>query len=76
MYKRQETYVQSWGEHLAVLRMPSDSPDLTLYKEISKDVFKRVLKNGELGEKLEILRENEGIVVGFKSHQNIYYKSK
>ena len=56
--------------------MPSDSPDLTLYKEISKDVFKRVLKNGELGEKLEILRENEGIVVGFKSHQNIYYKSK
>ena len=71
-----ETYVQSWGEHLAVLRMPSDSPDLTLYKEISKDVFKRVLKNGELGEKLEILRENEGIVVGFKSHQNIYYKSK
>ena len=71
-----ETYVQSWGEHLAVLRMPSDSPDLTLYKEISKDVFKRVLKNGELGEKFEILRENEGIVVGFKSHQNIYYKSK
>ena len=56
--------------------MPSNSPDLTLYKEIEIDIFKRILKNGELGEKLEILRdENEG-VIGFKSHQNIYSKSK
>tara|TARA_B100000768_G_scaffold111662_1_gene103421 strand:+ start:304 stop:1710 length:1407 start_codon:yes stop_codon:yes gene_type:complete len=71
-----ETYIQSWGNNLVLLRMPSNSPDLTLYKEIEIDIFKRILKNGELGEKLEILRdENEG-VIGFKSHQNIYSKSK
>ena len=71
-----ETYIQSWGNHLALLRMPSDSPELTLYKKVEIDVFKRILKNGELGEKLEILRNQEEGVIGFKSHQNIYSKSK
>jgi CubicO group peptidase (beta-lactamase class C family) len=71
-----ETYIQSWGNHLALLRMPSNSPDLTLYKKIEIDVFKRILKNGELGEKLEILRDEIEGVIGFKSHQNIYSKSK
>jgi len=41
---------------------------------IEKDVFKRILKNGELGEKLKILRDEKKLVIGFKSHQNIYYK--
>jgi|TARA_B110000858_G_C17773925_1_gene461180 CubicO group peptidase (beta-lactamase class C family) len=71
-----ETYIQSWGNHLALLRMPSTSPELTLYKKVEIDVFKRILKNGELGEKLEILRDQEEGVIGFKSHQNIYSKSK
>ena len=71
-----ETYIQSWGNHLALLRMPSNSPELTLYKKVEIDVFKRILKNGELGEKLEILRDQEEGVIGFKSHQNIYSKSK
>ncbi len=41
---------------------------------IKKDVFKRILKNGELGEKLEILRDKKKLIIGFKSHQNIYSK--
>ena len=71
-----ETYIQSWGNHLALLKVPSNSPDLTLYKKIEIDIFKRILKNGELGEKLEILRDEKEGVIGFKSHQNIYSKSK
>ena len=49
---------------------------MTLYKKVEIDVFKRILKIGELGEKLEILRNQEEGVIGFKSHQNIYSKSK
>jgi|TARA_B100000795_G_scaffold71964_1_gene50690 hypothetical protein len=71
-----ETYIQSWNNHLAMLDLPSNSPDLTIYKKIEKDIFKRVLKNGELGEELKILRDKNKLVIGFKSHQNIYYKSK
>jgi CubicO group peptidase (beta-lactamase class C family) len=69
-----ETYIQSWGNYLALLDIPSNSPELTLYKMIKKDVFKRILKNGELGEKLEILRDEKKLIIGFKSHQNIYSK--
>lgn len=71
-----ETYIQSWGNHLAMLSIPTNSPDLTIYKKTGKDIFKRVLKNMELGETLEILRNEKDSVIGFKSHQNIYYKSK
>lgn len=71
-----ETYIQSWGNHLAMLSIPTNSPDLTIYKKTGKDIFKRVLKNMELGETLEILKNEKDSVIGFKSHQNIYYKSK
>lgn len=71
-----ESYIQSWGNYLALLDTPSNFPNLTLYKKIEKDVFKRILKNDELGEKLEILRDNKNLVIGYKSHQNIYSKSK
>ena len=69
-----ETYIQSWGDQLAFLRMPATSPELTLYNRVGKDKFKRLLKNMELGETLEILRNEDNSVIGFKSHQNIYYK--
>ena len=69
-----ETYIQSWGDQLAILRMPTNSPELTLYKRSGDDRFKRILKNMELGETLEILRDENDSVIGFKSHQNIYYK--
>ena len=36
-----ETYIQSWGDHIALLFIPSDSPELNLYKNIEKDVFKK-----------------------------------
>ena len=71
-----ETYIQSWGDYLGMLDMPTSSPKLSLYKMIEKDTFKRILKNDELGEKLEILRDDQNNITGYKSHQNIYSKSK
>ena len=71
-----ETYIQSWGDYLGMLDMPTSSPKLSLYKMIEKDTFKRILKNDELGEKLEILRDDQNNITGFKTHQNIYSKSK
>jgi len=58
------------------LFIPSDSPELNLYKKIEKDVFKRILKNDELGEKLEVLRDEKDNVIGIRTHQNIYLKNK
>ena len=66
--------MQSWGDDLAILDIPSDAPKLTLYKKTKKDFFKRILKNNELGEELEVLRDENNLVTGFKLHQNINYK--
>ena len=38
--------------------------------------LKRILKNDELGEKLEVLRDEKGNVIGIRTHQNIYLKNK
>ena len=51
-----ETYVQSWGDHIALVSLPSDEPYLLrLYRNVDNDLFKRVLVNNKLGEELEIL---------------------
>ena len=49
---------------------------IPIYILDGRESFKRVLKNMELGETLEMLRNEKDSVIGFKSHQNIYYKSK
>ena len=70
-----ETYVQSWGDHIALVSLPSDEPYLRLYRNIDNDLFKRVLANNKLGEELEILRDNDNNIIGYKTHQNIYKRS-
>ena len=69
-----ETYVQSWGGDLALVSLPSDDPYLSLYKHVGGDVFKKILSNNDLGQELEILRDENNNVVGYKTHQNIYKK--
>ena len=71
-----EFYVQSWGDNLAIMEIPSENPYLTLYKKTKKDFFKRILENDDLGEELEVLRDENNVVIGFKSHQNIFHKIK
>ncbi len=69
-----ETYVQSWGGDLALISLPSDEPYLSLYKHVDGDVFKKILSNNDLGQELEILRDENNNVIGYKTHQNIYKK--
>ena len=69
-----ETYVQSWGGDLALISLPSDEPYLSLYKHVDGDVFKKILSNDDLGQELEILRDENNNVIGYKTHQNIYKK--
>ena len=69
-----ETYVQSWGDNLALLSLPSDDPYISLYKHIEGDVFKKILNNNDLGQELKIIRDDNNKVVAYKTHQNIYKK--
>ena len=67
-----ENYLSSWGENIALLSLPSNSANITRFKPIKKDVFRRILKNDDLGEYLYIIRDEKNSVTGFKRHQNIY----
>ena len=69
-----ETYVQSWGDNLALVSLPSDDPYISLYKHIEGDVFKKILNNNDLGQELKIIRDDNNKVVAYKTHQNIYKK--
>ena len=69
-----ETYVQSWGENIALVSLPANEPYISLYKHIEGDVFKKILSNDDLGQELEILRDDENNVIAYKTHQNIYKK--
>ena len=67
-----ENYLSSWGENIALISLPSNSGNITRFKPIEKDVFRRILKNNDLGEYLYIIRDEKNNVTGFKRHQNIY----
>ena len=69
-----ETYVQSWGDNLALVSLPSDDPYINLYKHIEGDIFKKILNNNELGQELKIIRDLDNNVIAYKTHQNIYKK--
>ena len=69
-----ETYVQSWGDNLALVSLPSDDPHISLYKHIEGDIFKKILNNNELGQELKIIRDLDNNVIAYKTHQNIYKK--
>lgn len=67
-----ENYLSSWGENIALISLPTNSANITRFKPIEKDVFRRIMKNNDLGEYLYILRDEENSIIGFKRHQNIY----
>ena len=66
--------MQSWGDNLALVSLPSDDPYISLYKHIEGDIFKKILNNNELGQELKIIRDDNNKVVAYKTHQNIYKK--
>jgi CubicO group peptidase (beta-lactamase class C family) len=73
-----ERYIGTWNGKLVSLRLPSDNPvqDVTMYKYIKGDTFKRIKENGELGETIIFDRDKDGNVYRGKSHQNYTVKMK
>ncbi len=73
-----ESYVTKWGDKIAVLGLPTDNPgkNMTMFKHIEGDKFRRIRKNKELGEVLEFIRNEEGQIVSYKQHGNFYKKTK
>jgi len=68
------TYFGSWNGRLVSLSLPADQPgsDMTFFKHIEGDVFRRVRDDNELGEELEFIRDVDGKVVKYKIHDNYY----
>ena len=68
------SYLGSWNGQLVSLSLPVDRPgeDMTFFKHIEGDVFRRVRDDDELGEELEFIRDVNGDVVKYKIHDNYY----
>jgi len=71
-----ELYVGKWDDKLVLLYLPSSSPGsaLTFLKHIKGDEFRRVREDGELGESILFLRDNDGKVSKMKRNNNFYSK--
>lgn len=70
-----EVYLGTWGNKLALLRLPSENPanGLTFYKQISPDNFRRVKKDKSLGEHLTFTRDANNNIINYKVHNNYIY---
>ena len=73
-----ETVVLPWRGKLAMVSLPSDNPaqGLTLFKQIEKDIFRRIRDDETLGEEIIFERDKTGKVIRFIRHSNYYPKIK
>jgi hypothetical protein len=71
-----EEYIGSWEGQLMMINLPSENPadDLTLFKHVEGDTFRRVLDDGELGETVVFERNAEGRVYRYAQHGNYTYR--
>ncbi|MAO63436.1 MAG: hypothetical protein CL666_00395 [Balneola sp.] len=70
------SYVGTWGDKLVMMGVPTDAPgDLSTYRRVEKDHFVRIRDNGEDGENVYFIRNDEGEVVQRKYFNN-YISSK
>ncbi|MEM9823463.1 MAG: serine hydrolase [Bacteroidota bacterium] len=69
-----ELYISSWEGQLVTLGLPSNNPtdDMTFYKHIEGDTFRRVRKDDTLGETLIFKRDANGKVIRAERHSNNY----
>ncbi|MFN2458743.1 MAG: serine hydrolase domain-containing protein [Chitinophagaceae bacterium] len=74
---RGELVVLPWQGKLALFGLPSDDPanELTLFKYISRDLFRRVRSDDTLGEELRFERDASGKLNSFSRHSNRYRKT-
>jgi len=70
------SYVGTWGDKLVMLGVPADDPgNFSTYHRVEKDHFVRIRDNGEDGENVYFIRNEEGEVVQRKYFNN-YLSSK
>lgn len=71
-----ENYMSIWNGKLVMLELPSEKPaeDMTFYKYIEGDTFRRIRDDDELGETLIFERDKNGKITKFISHG--YYSEK
>jgi len=69
-----ETYFTSWHNKLVMLDLPAQDPAASMVelKYISKDTFRRVREDGELGETFEFERNVMGDIYRIKRHNNYF----
>ena len=69
-----EIYMASWHNKLLMLSLPADNPAESMLelKYISKDLFRRVRGDGELGEAFEFERDKNGTIYRIKRHNNYF----
>jgi CubicO group peptidase (beta-lactamase class C family) len=73
-----EAAVVPWKDGLAIAYFPSDDPpmELTKLKHIEGNKFRRVRKDGDIGEEITFMLDDEGEVVSMKQHSNFWKKIK
>lgn len=69
-----ETYMSTWEGKLVEIGLPANSPRMTMYRHIEGDIFRRIRRNGELGEALVFERDTNGKVYRAQSHGNFSNK--
>lgn len=73
-----ETAILPWQGDLALVSLPADNPvqELTLFKHIEGDTFRRIRDDETLGEELVFERDKSGKVIRFVRHSNYYPRLK
>lgn len=71
-----EVYLSTWDDKLVSIDLPAEKPgeDMTFYKHIEGDTFRRVRDDDELGETLTFERDKNGKIIKFISHG--HYREK
>ena len=71
-----ESTVIPWEGGLGLVYLPSTTPptDITKLRHIKDNHFKRIRKNGDIGEDIIFVLDDEGNVVSMKRHSNYWEK--
>ncbi|PWN05464.1 serine hydrolase domain-containing protein [Rhodohalobacter mucosus] len=68
---RSTSYVGTWGDKLVRMGLPADNPGgFNTYRRVDKDHFVRIRDNGEDGESMRFIRNDDGEIVQMKYYDN------
>jgi len=65
------SYVGTWGDKLMMMGLPANNPgEFSTYKRVDRDHFVRIRDNGEDGESMRFIRNDEDEIVQMKYYDN------